>query len=831
VFYIDERTGTGNLSYSIVHEGEFERGESLGRIKADVIDHTPLYADGEIYQFWHDTNGVAHTGPDWRAAVPRMKKPFGKYIGRRGLTVHWDSPDDPSGIEGYLYAFNQEEKFEPEIVNLSPHINSLRLSADVEGTWYLHLKAKDGAGNISTTLTVPFSVDLTPPGAPLLSKLAVDEEGYIEGDSPRIEWSSRERDVIGYNYRLVSDKASARSISSARIRTSRKYRQYRSLQGGEWYFQVAAIDRAGNVSTTSHLAFKLKSPMIQRDEKQEIQKSPPWMVGGYRFQAHRFLNMALYILLGGLVFITFYITAGAIERYRAVREGVAMEAEKNIRFGLRFKFSLLIGVLVLLLTLGISTVLSYYTINHEKRALAEQMKRQADLSLENMTNVAREGILNNDELLLLSLIAKTMENRDIEYSAVLDTGNRVIAHSDFNKRGVVLEDEFTLRASKGEEMLVEPEFSPDKLADLYDLASPVVFADRRIGTVQLGYSTMTILETIGELRKSSRNYTIIITVLTIVVGIIGAIIMAAVTIKPIKVLAKGANIIGGGNLKHKIEVRARDEIGMLAREFNRMTDRLFLYQQEMEKKAKLDEQLDIARNIQQSMIPGSGIDNKKLSIDGYYKAAAGVGGDYYDFIEIGNGVYGLIMSDVAGKGVPASLMMIMIRTIFKSLINSGVQDPARIVTLMNSTLAADISSDRFATLLFGTYNLKNRVFRYTNAGYGPLMIYKGSKGRCFQVNPPSSSIPIGVMPDVEYAEEKPIRLQSGDSLYLFTDGILEARSASEEEYGMKRLSNFVPGVAERESRDIANAIVENVLSFVGNAEQFDDMTLLVMKLK
>jgi CHASE1-domain containing sensor protein len=79
-----------------------------------------------------------------------------------------------------------------------------------------------------------------------------------------------------------------------------------------------------------------------------------------------------------------------------------MEADKNIRFGLRFKFSLLIGVLVLLLTLGISAVLSYYTINHEKRALAEQMKRQADLSLENMTNVAREGILNNDELLLLS---------------------------------------------------------------------------------------------------------------------------------------------------------------------------------------------------------------------------------------------------------------------------------------------------------------------------------------------------------------------------------------------------------------------------------------------
>jgi sigma-B regulation protein RsbU (phosphoserine phosphatase) len=424
-----------------------------------------------------------------------------------------------------------------------------------------------------------------------------------------------------------------------------------------------------------------------------------------------------------------------------------------------------------------------------------------------------------------------MENEDIEYIAVLDMGNRVFAHSDLGQQGALFDDGFTRRASRSGEMLFEPPFSADALADQYLLASPVVFAEQRIGTVQLGYSTRTINRTLAELRRSSLNYTIIITVITIIVGVIGAVLMATVTIKPIKVLAQGANIIGSGNLEHKIEVRARDEIGMLAHEFNRMTDRLLIYQQEMEKKAKLDEQLDIARNIQQSMIPGSGIDSKRLSIDGYYRAAAGVGGDYYDFIQIDSGIYGVIMSDVAGKGVPASLMMIMIRTIFKSLINSGLQDPARVVTLMNSTLSADISSDRFATLLFGIYNLKNGVFRYTNAGYGPLMIFKQDKGRCYQVNPPSGSIPIGVMPDVEYSEEKPIRLQSGDSLYLFTDGILEARNNTEEEYGMGRLSNFIPSVAGKGSKDIANAIVEDVISFMNNAEQFDDMTLMVMKLK
>jgi serine phosphatase RsbU (regulator of sigma subunit) len=830
VYYVDERSGKGSLYYSVQRGAEFEELGSVAEVDADIIHQFPFAGEDELHQFWQDTKGIAHAGPDRSAGQPQFRKPLGKYIGLRGLTVSWNPVQDPSGLEGYLYAFNREKDFEPEILNVSPSMTSLKLRADEEGPWYLHIKAMDRAGNLSSTLTVPFIADLTPPRAPVIAELSQDGEGFHENNEPLITWSSRDTDLVGYNYRMTRKRV---DVTSARIRTGKNSRQFRELEEGLWYFQVAAIDRAGNISKTSRIAFNLRPLAVPKEEITETVKAPPWAVGAYSFRAHRFLNIALYILLGGLFFITFYITAGLIERYRAVKEGVSMEhtAEHKIRFGLRFKFSLLIGVLVLLLTLGISTVLSYVAINHERRALAQQMIEKANLSLENMTNVAREGILNNDELLLLSLIGKTMENPDIDYSAVLDTGNRVIAHSDMNQRGTVYDDEFTVRASRQDEVLIEPSFEPDNLAPLYHLASPVLFAGKRIGTVRIGYSTQTIFNTLEDVRRTSIINTIIVTLVTIVVGIIGAVIMASVTIRPIKVLAKGANIIGGGNLEHKITVRARDEIGMLADEFNRMTGRLLIYQQEMQNKAKLDEQLEIARNIQQSMIPGSGIDTEGLGISGFYRAATGVGGDYYDFIEIGSGMFGLIMSDVAGKGVPASLMMIMIRTVFKSLINSGMQNPSKLVTLMNSTLASDISSDRFATLLFGIFNLKSMIFRYTNAGYGPLMIYKADKNRCFQVNPPSGSIPIGVMPDVDYAEEKPIRLSGGDSLYLFTDGILEARNDAEEEYGMGRLSSFVPKIAGRGAKEIADSIVDHVISFVGNAEQFDDMTLMVMKVK
>jgi len=150
---------------------------------------------------------------------------------------------------------------------------------------------------------------------------------------------------------------------------------------------------------------------------------------------------------------------------------------------------------------------------------------------------------------------------------------------------------------------------------------------------------------------------------------------------------------------------------------------------------------------------------------------------------------------------------------------------------MNSTLASDISSDRFATLLFGVVSINSMIFRYTNAGYGPLMVYKAQKQGCFLVNPAANSVPIGVMPDVTYVEENQIKLERGDALILFTDGIHEARNSSGREYGMKRMADIVPGFAENHAEEIANRIIEDVLGFVGGTEQYDDMTLLVMKLK
>jgi len=833
IFYLDNRDGNYRIYFSKTNGKEFKEEGPVTQTGIDIIHYTPITLNNDIYLFCESKRGICLQGPDRNVKKVEILPFKNTLIGEYGRSISWKEPRDSSGIEGYCYSFNNKKIDEPEIVNIPKDILSMKLRVDKEGEYFFHIRAKDKAGNLAETVTIPFIADLTPPPGPSISLRELDEDGWLKSNRFTIKWSVDASDVVGYNYALSHRKL---DLSNRHIRTSKTRKTKKKKKNGTWYFNVAAIDRARNVGKTSHFKFKLRAIVTKPEEKKWVQIAPPWIFSSETFKASPILNILLFILLGSLLFISFTITIDILIKYIKLKKEVYMDKEgyaiiRKKRLGLRFKFSILIGILVLILTVGISAVLSYVTIENEKIALSNQMMDKAKLSIENMTNVAREGILNNDELFLLSVIKKTMENRDIKYSIILNINNGVIAHSDINKRGEVLQDEFTLKASKSDKLLINPAFNTKSIADIYDLSNPILFANKRIGTVRIGYSTESIFNTINENRRNSLYSALIVTVITIIIGILGAIIMTTITIRPIKILADGANIIGGGNLEHQIEVKARDEIGLLADEFNRMTKRLSIYQKEMQKKAKLDEQLEIARNIQENLIPRNGIDIDKLSIDGYYKAASEVGGDYYDFIRIDKNRYGLIISDVAGKGVPASLMMTMIRAVFRSLINSGAEDPSKVVNLINKTIVSDMSSDRFATVMFGIYNLESKLLRYTNAGYGPLLIYKGDKKSCSLIESEKGSIPIGVMPDVDCLEENPIRIESGDALILFTDGIHEARNVKEEEYGIKRLAMAVPKYAAGSAKEISNSIIEDVVRFMGDAEQYDDMTLMVMKAK
>jgi sigma-B regulation protein RsbU (phosphoserine phosphatase) len=389
---------------------------------------------------------------------------------------------------------------------------------------------------------------------------------------------------------------------------------------------------------------------------------------------------------------------------------------------------------------------------------------------------------------------------------------------------------------------ISPSFNPDNLKDEYVIVSPILRLNagenitpellenktKFLGLAGIKFSTKRIFSKVAQARKNLIKINSIIAVSMIIFGIIAAILFAALMIKPIINLVKGVQIVGKGDFEHKTPVITKDEIGALTKAFNKMTDDLKDAQEAMIKKKLLEEQFSIAEGIQISLIPTEKYFNTAVEVVGYYKSALGVGGDYYDYFKIDDERIGVIISDVAGKGIPASLIMVQIQTVFTTYLNKDSKSAARLIETINNNLAETIQPGLFATVLFVIYNEKSREIMFSNAGHGPLEYFSASENRINKLL--TETPPTGIMPGMEY-KDTTFKLNSGDIVYMYTDGITEAMSINREEFGNDRLEEIIIKSSRKSAYEINNEIVEAVQKFTKGAEQSDDISLIIMKIK
>ncbi len=253
---------------------------------------------------------------------------------------------------------------------------------------------------------------------------------------------------------------------------------------------------------------------------------------------------------------------------------------------------------------------------------------------------------------------------------------------------------------------------------------------------------------------------------------------------------------------------------------------LQMYQQVLEKK-QAEKEISVAAEIQSSLIPHTFPNAERYDIYGFSIPAKGVGGDYYDYIDFSNNKIALTMFDVSGKGVPASLIMVMIRSILRTIASLN-QDTREVLIKLNDTIAGEIVEDRYATGYYLLFDAEKGIMSYTNAGHGPLMLYRSNQDNFEFLD--TDGMPVGIMSGVEYGQNYTI-LEKGDIAVLYTDGITEAMNMAHEEFGMERFKEVIRKYKRETARDIANKILEAVTSFAGAAPQHDDETLLVLKYK
>jgi serine phosphatase RsbU (regulator of sigma subunit) len=245
---------------------------------------------------------------------------------------------------------------------------------------------------------------------------------------------------------------------------------------------------------------------------------------------------------------------------------------------------------------------------------------------------------------------------------------------------------------------------------------------------------------------------------------------------------------------------------------------------------RLQHELDVARGIQASFIPNECPWAPGWELCASWQVAQQVGGDFYDFIPLradpGQQRWGIVIADVAGKGVPAALYMAMSRTIVRSAAISRVS-PAATLTRVNQLILNDTRSDLFVTMFYGVWEPATGRFAYANAGHNPPLSVTAAGA----VRPlPGGGMVLGVMEDIQYAEHE-THLQPGELLLLYTDGLTEAINGAEEQFGLDRVYAHL-GEAQRGGDGAEAALArlsKAVQSYAGPAGMFDDVTMVALR--
>jgi predicted permease len=252
----------------------------------------------------------------------------------------------------------------------------------------------------------------------------------------------------------------------------------------------------------------------------------------------------------------------------------------------------------------------------------------------------------------------------------------------------------------------------------------------------------------------------------------------------------------------------------------RLTDR-------MVEQEKLNRDLLLAVEVQKRLFPDKPPVSATMELAGMSLPARSVGGDYYDFLDLGGQRIGIALADVAGKGVAAALIMSVVQASLRILATEENVSLATLAARMNRYLHRSTGSNGYATFFYGQIDERTRQLRYVNAGHNPPCLLRCAVDQSIEELPAGGTV-IGLFPQSSY-EESSVDLRPGDVLMAFTDGVPEAQNPQEEEFGEERLKNLLRQSAHLPVGEIASRIAGELKSWIDNAAQYDDLTFILVK--
>lgn len=282
--------------------------------------------------------------------------------------------------------------------------------------------------------------------------------------------------------------------------------------------------------------------------------------------------------------------------------------------------------------------------------------------------------------------------------------------------------------------------------------------------------------------------------------------------------------IAEGDLNITVNVRSNAEFSSLSDDINTTVDTLKKYISEAE--TRIDKELEYAKEIQLSSLPSvfpPYPEKKSFDIYAGMYTAKEVGGDFYDFYMLDENNIAFLIADVSGKGIPAALFMMTAKTTIRDLAERGL-GVDEILTQANDKLCKGNDAGMFVTAFMAIMNLKTGVIRYSNAGHNPPLVLR--RNGTFEYVKVKAGLVLAGMEGMKYRVNETV-LEPGERILLYTDGVTEATNSEEKLYGEDRLYNFVNNHKEQNAKDLIHGLKQDIDDFVGNAPQFDDITMLL----
>lgn len=349
--------------------------------------------------------------------------------------------------------------------------------------------------------------------------------------------------------------------------------------------------------------------------------------------------------------------------------------------------------------------------------------------------------------------------------------------------------------------------------------------------------TTRYVATSEQLEREMAIFFLIVSAVVVCLVVAFGKILAGHFVRPINELADGARTIAAGNLDKKLDIHTGDEIEHLATCFNVMTDELKEHMRNVARtaaeKERLSAELSMAKEIQMSTLPRRfppfpGHDG--FGIYASLKTATEVGGDFYDFCLLDEDHLFFTVADVSGKGMAAALFMVISKTVLKNLVHTmGTDhDLAAVISHTNDQLCIENDAEMFVTAFAGLLELSTGRLTYVNAGHNPPLVYHADEKK-FKYLDMERNFVLASMEGYGYKSQE-LTLVPGDWLFLYTDGLTEARAEPRELYGEQRLRDTL----DRQKMDdvtpegLISHVGESLEEFVGKAEQFDDITMMAI---